>query len=76
MLRDRSVTSFVSEVGLCHQMAIAGVVSHPGNYIDDREAGIAWNAENCTPVLERARREVWSYRGIGTAPGAGASRPR
>jgi deoxyribonuclease-4 len=69
VLRDGSITSFVSEVQHGHQLGIAGVVSHPGNYIDDREAGLAWNAENCTPVLERARGEV-------TAPVAGASRPR
>lgn len=72
-LRDRSIASLVSELERCHQLGIAGVVSHPGNYIDDREAGLERNAEGCTTALERARSEVMvlfeTTAGSGTALG-------
>ncbi len=57
-LRDRSITSFAVELEPRHQPGSAGVVSHPGNYIDDREAGLARNAEGCSSTLERALSEV------------------
>lgn len=72
-LRDRSIDSFVAELERCQQLGIAGVVSHPGNYIDDREAGLVRNAEGCTTALERARSDVMvlfeTTAGSGTALG-------
>lgn len=52
VLNDRSITSFVAELERCKALGIAAVVSHPGNYIDDRERGIRRNAEAYTRCLE------------------------
>ena len=72
-LRDRSIDSLVAELERCQQLGIAAVVSHPGNYIDDREAGLVRNAEGCTTALERARSDVMilleTTAGSGTALG-------
>jgi deoxyribonuclease-4 len=72
-LRDRSIDSFVAELERCQQLGIARLVSHPGNYIDDRDAGLARNAEGCTIALERARSDVMvlleTTAGSGTALG-------
>src|SRR2546428_8086177 len=38
-LRARSIRSFVAELVRCGALGIPWVVSHPGNYIDDRAAG-------------------------------------
>lgn len=73
MLRDRSIDSFVAELERCDQLGIASVVSHPGNYIDHRDAGLERNAEACTAALERTRSEVMvlfeTTAGSGTALG-------
>ena len=72
-LRDRSIDSFVAELERCQLLGITGVVSHPGNYIDDRDAGLERNARSCTTALERARSEVMvlleTTAGSGTALG-------
>jgi deoxyribonuclease IV len=52
VLRARSVDSFVAELTRCEALGISFVVSHPGNYIDDREAGILRNAAAYTRCLE------------------------
>ena len=52
VLNLRSVRSFVAELQRCQALGIPAVVSHPGNYIDDREAGIRRNAEGYTRGLE------------------------
>jgi deoxyribonuclease-4 len=44
-LRERSVRSFTAELRRCEALRIPIVVSHPGNFMDDREKGIARNAE-------------------------------
>ncbi len=43
-LSRRSTTSFEEELRRCERLGIAYVVSHPGNYIDHREAGLIRNA--------------------------------
>ena len=43
-LQERSRLCFVGELQRCRALGIPYVVSHPGNYIDDREAGLARNA--------------------------------
>jgi deoxyribonuclease-4 len=51
-LRARSEASFRAELQRCTALGIPFVVSHPGNYIDDRDAGLARNAESYTRCLE------------------------
>ena len=52
VLRKRSIESFVAELTRCEALGIPFVVSHPGNYIDEREAGILRNAAAYTRCLE------------------------
>jgi deoxyribonuclease-4 len=51
-LRTRSEASFQAELERCRRLGIPYVVSHPGNYIDDRASGLARNAESYTRCLE------------------------
>lgn len=44
VLSARSAESFIAELARCKLLGIRWLVSHPGNYIDDREAGLARNA--------------------------------
>ena len=52
VLRARSLDSFVSELRRCEALGLQFLVSHPGNYMDDRESGIARNAEAIAAALE------------------------
>ena len=52
VLRARSEASFRAELERCRALGIPHLVSHPGNYIDDRAAGLARNAEAITRCLE------------------------
>lgn len=73
-LRARSLDSFVRELQRCDALGIPLLVSHPGNYMDDRESGIARNADSITAALERAPCTVTvlleTTAGSGTALGA------
>ena len=51
-LRTRSEASFRDELTRCERLGIPWVVSHPGNFIDDRASGLARNAESYTRCLE------------------------
>ena len=51
-LRTRSEASFRAELERCTALGIHFLVSHPGNYIDDRAAGLRRNAEAYTRCLE------------------------
>lgn len=53
VLRRRSLESFMLELARCEALGLQYLVSHPGNYIDDRQSGIARNAEAITVALER-----------------------
>lgn len=53
-LRSRSIKSLVAELERCHALGIPFLVSHPGNYIDDRDLGLVRNAEACTAALDQA----------------------
>lgn len=53
VLRARSLESFVAELQRAQGLGLRGVVSHPGNYMDDRVSGIARNADAITQALER-----------------------
>lgn len=49
--RARSLESFATELRRCHALGIHYLVSHPGNYMDDRDAGIARNAAAIAAAL-------------------------
>ena len=53
VLRARSLESFVAELRRSNALGLDYVVSHPGNYMDDRASGIARNAEALTAALEQ-----------------------
>jgi len=73
-LSARSVRSFVAELERCETLGITAVVSHPGNYIDDRRRGLAQNAENYALALAQVPGKVMvlleTTAGTGTALGA------
>ncbi len=52
-LRARSVDSFAAELARCEVLGVDLLVSHPGNYMDEHDAGIARNAEGIAAALER-----------------------
>jgi deoxyribonuclease-4 len=51
-LRAKSLESFRGELRRCHALGLDALVSHPGNFIDDRDSGIARNADAITEALE------------------------
>jgi deoxyribonuclease IV len=73
-LNRRSVESFSAELTRCHLLGIPAVVSHPGNYLDDREAGLHRNAAGITAAMEAAPGKVRvlleTTAGTGTALGS------
>jgi deoxyribonuclease-4 len=54
-LRAKSVESFRQELRRCDALGLDALVSHPGNFIDDRASGIARNADAITEALEKER---------------------
>ena len=74
VLSARSVESFTSELRRCDLLGIPAVVSHPGNFIDDREAGIRRNADAIGHCLQAVPGEVMvlleTTAGSGTCLGA------
>jgi deoxyribonuclease-4 len=50
-LSARSESAFVTELRRCEAFGIRFLVSHPGNYMDDRNAGLARNAAAYTRAL-------------------------
>jgi deoxyribonuclease-4 len=54
-LRKRSIASFEAELARCEALRIHCLVSHPGNYMDDRASGIARNADGIAEALERVQ---------------------
>lgn len=52
-LRQRSMQSFIAELQRCEALELDFLVSHPGNYMDDRSSGIARNADAITACLEQ-----------------------
>ena len=51
-LRLRSTISFISELKRCEALGVEFLVSHPGNYMDDRASGIDRNVEGIIAGLE------------------------
>ncbi len=52
-LRRQSIESFVAELARCEALGLTYLVSHPGNYIDERAAGIARNGDAIAEALAR-----------------------
>ncbi len=52
-LRRRSIESFVAELERGRALGLTSLVSHPGNYMDDRDSGLHRNADAITEALER-----------------------
>lgn len=73
-LSTRSVKSFIAELSRCESLGIPYVVSHPGNYMDDRDRGIARNAANYARCLDQVPGKVMvlleGTAGTGTALGS------
>jgi deoxyribonuclease IV len=73
-LSARSEASFMAELRRCEAYGIPYLVSHPGNYIDDRNAGLARNAAAYTRCLRRVPGSVVllleTTAGCGTALGS------
>ena len=70
-LSTRSVTSFIAELKRCERLGIRYVVSHPGNYMDDRDRGLVRNAANYTRCLNDVPGEVMVL--LETTAGTGTS---
>lgn len=74
VLHARSMESFCAELERSSALGLRAVVSHPGNYIDDRDAGLERNASGYAACLARVPSglEVWieGTAGSGTALGA------
>ncbi|HEY0995456.1 MAG TPA: deoxyribonuclease IV [Gemmatimonadaceae bacterium] len=74
VLRARSLESFVAELRRCEALGIDALVSHPGNFMDDRDSGIARNADAITEALAmvpgRTMLCMETTAGSGTAIGA------
>jgi deoxyribonuclease IV len=73
-LRGRSVAAFVAELERCRALGIPWVVSHPGNFIDDRPSGLVRNARGYAESLMRVPGDVGvlieGTAGAGTALGS------
>ncbi|MGH7627675.1 MAG: deoxyribonuclease IV [Gemmatimonadaceae bacterium] len=52
-LRQRSMQSFIAELQRCEALGLDFLVSHPGNYMDNRSSGIERNADAITACLEQ-----------------------
>ena len=74
VLRARSIASFTGELRRCAALGLDYLVSHPGNYMDDRDAGIARNADGINEALAAAPGAtvlcLETTAGSGTALGA------
>jgi deoxyribonuclease-4 len=73
-LHARSLESFLTELRRCEALGLHYLVSHPGNYMDDRDSGVARNAESIGIALERVPGNTMilmeTTAGSGTAIGA------
>ncbi len=74
VLRARSIESFRQELERSRALGLRAVVSHPGNYMDERAAGLERNATGYAECLRSVPGdvEVWieGTAGSGTALGA------
>jgi deoxyribonuclease-4 len=72
VLSRRSTMAFTGELRRCKALGIPHVVSHPGNYIDDRDAGLERNAarySKCLRAVPGVGLLIEGTAGTGTALG-------
>jgi deoxyribonuclease-4 len=73
-LSKQSIRSFTAELERCEFLGIPYLVSHPGNYMDDRERGLKGNAANYARCLNQVPGQVMvlleTTAGTGTALGS------
>jgi deoxyribonuclease-4 len=73
IIRDKSIVAFQGELIRATRLGLDGIVSHPGNYIDDAAAGIERNAAGITEALRAVPGSVpvllETTAGTGTALG-------
>jgi deoxyribonuclease IV len=73
-LRRQSIDAFVGELQRCEALGLTYLVSHPGNYLDDRSSGVRRNADGIVEALERVPGKtilcMETTAGSGTAIGA------
>lgn len=72
-LRRRSLTCFVGELTRCRELGIPYLVTHPGNCMDDRAAGLRRNADayaECLACVDGPTILIETTAGSGTALGA------
>ncbi len=73
-LRQQSERAFLGELTRCRALGIPWVVSHPGNFLDDRRAGLERNARAYAECLAAVPGEVGvlieGTAGAGTALGS------
>ncbi len=73
-LRAKSARAFTRELERCRALGIPWVVTHPGNYIDDRSAGLMRNARGYGECLAAVPGDVGllieGTAGAGTALGS------
>jgi deoxyribonuclease-4 len=58
VLRARSIDAFSGELRRSEALGLIGIVSHPGNYIDDHDAGLERNAAGISQSLREAPGKV------------------
>jgi deoxyribonuclease-4 len=72
-LRARSIACFKGELDRCRRLGIPYVVTHPGNYMDDRESGLQRNVrayEECLAEVSGPMVLIETTAGAGTALGS------
>jgi len=72
-LRAKSIASFKAELGRCRALGVEFVVTHPGNHMGDRDAGIERNTAGYVECLEAEDGPMVlleTTAGTGTALGA------
>ena len=72
-IRSRSIGAFRGELTRSEALGLDAIVSHPGNFIDDHDAGMVRNAEGITEALRevpgRVKVFLESTAGTGTVLG-------
>lgn len=57
-LREKSLVAFQGELRRSERLGLFGIVSHPGNFMDDHDAGLERNAAGITEALRAEPGEV------------------
>lgn len=68
-LGARSIQAFSGELARSQALGLDGIVSHPGNFIDDHDAGLERNATGITEALRNVPGTVMVY--LETTAGSG-----